>query len=54
MSVEENRHHKSNDYKKCAVEHYLTSGKTQEETCKIFKCSVRSLMRWVLVSPIGR
>lgn len=47
MSVEENRHHKSNDYKKCAVEHYLTSGKTQEETCKIFKCSVRSLMRWV-------
>jgi hypothetical protein len=46
MSVEENRHHKSNDYKKCAVEHYLTSGKTQE-TCKIFKCSVRSLMRWV-------
>jgi transposase len=47
MKVEETRHHKSNDYKKCAVEHYLTLGKTQEDTCKIFKCSVRSLMRWV-------
>ncbi len=25
MRVEENKHHKSNDYKKCAVEHYRLS-----------------------------
>ena len=39
--------HKSNDYKLTAVQYYLAEDKTQEEVCKIFKCSTRSLMRWV-------
>ena len=39
--------HKSNDYKITAVQYYLVEDKTQEEVCKIFKCSPRSLMRWV-------
>ena len=39
--------HKSEDYKLSAVEYYLTEDKTQEEVCKIFKCSARSWLRWV-------
>ena len=39
--------HKSSDYKEPAVQYYLVEDKTQEEVCKIFKCSPRSLMRWV-------
>ena len=39
--------HKSEDYKLSAVKYYLDTDKTQEEICNIFKCSVRSLMRWV-------
>jgi transposase len=39
--------HKSEDYKLSAVDYYLTEHKSQEEVCKIFKCSARSLMRWV-------
>jgi len=39
--------YKSNDYKLTAVNYYLVEDKTQEEVCKIFKCSRRSLMRWV-------
>ena len=39
--------HKSEDFKISAVNYYLDSNKTQEEVCNIFKCSVRSLMRWV-------
>jgi transposase-like protein len=39
--------HKSNDYKLTAVQYYLVEDKTQEEFCKIFKCTPRSLMRWV-------
>ena len=39
--------HKSDDYKLNAVDYYLTEDKSQEEVCKIFKCSPRSLMRWV-------
>ena len=39
--------HKSEDYKLSAVKYYLRGDKTQKETCKIFKCSERSLMRWV-------
>lgn len=39
--------HKSEDYKISAVEYYLVSNENQEQVCKIFKCSVRSLMRWV-------
>jgi transposase len=30
-----------------AVQYYLVEDTTQEEVCKIFKCSPRSLMRWV-------
>ena len=36
---------KSYDYKLTAVQYYLVEDKTQEEVCKIFKCSRRSLMR---------
>ena len=39
--------HKSEDYKLSAVDYYLTEDKTQEEVCKIFKCSARSLLRLV-------
>ena len=39
--------HKSSDYKLNAVNYYLTENKSQQEVCKIFKCSPRSLMRWV-------
>lgn len=39
--------HKSEDFKLSAVKYYLDTNKTQEEICEIFKCSVRSLMRWV-------
>jgi transposase-like protein len=39
--------HKSEDYKISAVEYYLVEDNSQEEVCKIFKCSPRSLMRWV-------
>ena len=38
---------KSSDYKEIAVQYYLVEDKTQEEVCNIFKCSRRSLMRWV-------
>jgi transposase len=41
------QHHKSEDYKLSAVDYYLTEDISQEEVCKIFKCSARSLMRWV-------
>ena len=37
----------SDDSKLNAVDYYLTEDKSQEEVCKIFKCSPRSLMRWV-------
>ena len=40
-------HQKSIDYKETAVQYYLVEDKSQEEVCKIFKCSPRSLMRWV-------
>ena len=30
---------KSDDYKLNAVDYYLTEDKSQEEVCKIFKCS---------------
>ena len=39
--------HKSEDYKLNAIDYYLTENKSQKEVCKIFKCSPRSLMRWV-------
>jgi transposase len=40
-------HHKSEDYKERAVQYYLVEDKSQNELCKIFECSRRSLMRWV-------
>lgn len=39
--------HKSEDYKLSAVEYYLTEDNSQEAVCRTFKCSARSLMRWV-------
>ena len=39
--------HKSSDYKLSAVKYYLSHSKNQVETCKIFGCFTRSLMRWV-------
>ena len=39
--------HKSEDYKLSAVDYYLTKDTSQLETCRIFKCTPRSLMRWV-------
>ena len=39
--------HNSGDYKLSAVNYYLTEDKSQQEVCRIFKCSARSLMRWV-------
>ena len=39
--------HKSGDYKLAAVNYYLVGDQTQVGTCEIFKCSPRSLMRWV-------
>lgn len=39
--------HKSEDYKLLAVQHYLEQKDTQIDTCNLFKCSPRSLMRWV-------
>ena len=39
--------HKSSDYKLSAVKYYLTHSKNQVQTCKIFGCAERSLMRWV-------
>ena len=39
--------HKSSDYKLSAVKYYLSHSKNQVETCKIFGCSTRSLMRWI-------
>ena len=38
--------HKSQDYKLSAVKYYLKS-KDASETCRIFECSSRSLVRWV-------
>tara|TARA_B100000767_G_scaffold125194_1_gene119331 strand:- start:9395 stop:9706 length:312 start_codon:yes stop_codon:yes gene_type:complete len=39
--------HKSSDYKLSTVKYFLSHSKNQVQTCKIFGCSERSLMRWV-------
>ena len=39
--------HKSSDYKLTAVKYYLSHSKNQVQTCKIFGCYERSLIRWV-------
>ena len=38
--------HKSDDLKMTAVRYYMKC-QNQVETCRIFECSERSLMRWV-------
>lgn len=38
---------KSEDYKISAVEYYLDYDTSYAETCRIFKCSERSLKRWI-------
>lgn len=39
--------HKSEDYKLSAVRYFLVGDESQTEVCKIFRCSPRSLMRWI-------
>jgi len=39
--------HKRNEYKLTEIQYYLVENKTQEDVCKFFKYSPRSLMRWV-------
>jgi transposase-like protein len=39
--------HKGEDYKISAVQYYLDNKETYVKTCEIFKCSERSLKRWI-------
>ena len=39
--------HKSEDYKISAVQYYIDNNTYYAETCRIFKCSDRSLKRWI-------
>ena len=39
--------HKSEDYKITAVKNFLENKSSYVNTCKIFKCSERSLKRWI-------
>ena len=39
--------HKGENYKISAVEYYLENDTTYTETCNIYKCSERSLKRWI-------
>ena len=39
--------HKSEDFKISAVEYYIENYTSFAKTCKIFKCSERSLKRWM-------
>ena len=39
--------HKSEHYKISVVQYYLSKNKNQVQTCEIFQCHPRSLMRWV-------
>ena len=39
--------HKSKDYKISAVQYYLDYETTCVDACRVFKCSVRSLKRWI-------
>jgi transposase len=39
--------HKSEDYKITAVKYYLENDTNYTKTCDIFKCSERSLKRWI-------
>ena len=39
--------HKGEDYKVSAVKYYLDNEVSYAKTCEIFKCSERSLKRWI-------
>ena len=39
--------HKSEDYKIAALKYYLENDTNYTKTCEIFKCSERSLKRWI-------
>ena len=39
--------HKTEDYKLIAVQYYLENNVSFAKTCEIFKCSERSLKRWI-------
>ena len=39
--------HKSSDYKLQAVKYYINNNSSLSKTCEIFKCSERSLKRWI-------
>lgn len=39
--------HKSEDYKITAVKYYLENNTNYTKTCNIFKCTERSLKRWI-------
>lgn len=39
--------HHSDDYKLTAVKYYLSKNEDMRDVCKIFKCSYKSLSRWV-------
>jgi len=39
--------HKGEDYKISAVQYYLENNTSYVKTCEIFKCSERSLKRWI-------
>lgn len=39
--------HKSEDYKITAVNYYFENDTNYTKTCEIFKCSERSLKRWI-------
>lgn len=39
--------HKSEDYKITAVKYYLKNNTNYTKTCNIFKCTERSLKRWI-------
>ena len=39
--------HHTEDYKISAVNYYLEHNTDMRETCEIFKCSYKSLYRWI-------
>ena len=39
--------HKSDDYKITAVKYYLENDTNNTKTCYIFKCSEKSLKKWI-------
>ncbi len=45
--------HKSEDFKMSVVEYYLTEDVSQEQVCKIFKCSPRSFTRHCVTNVLS-